>query len=148
MPGRNHTRFPEICEKNDSSSRDLHTLPSRKSPVESSTHIANGPHVEELLEVEVSLGISAQIETRVHVTSRQFGSASFVLALPLHFIDGTFENMESSGDTPGSDAKPDVVSNEDFETLKYQLLGPSLTKAGQDSVDQQKVGLMLSQSCI
>ncbi|KAI9680353.1 MAG: hypothetical protein M1829_001239 [Trizodia sp. TS-e1964] len=25
------------------------------------------------------------------------------------------------------------------ETLKYQLLGPSLTKAGQDSVDQQKV---------
>ncbi|CAI7611377.1 unnamed protein product [Penicillium bialowiezense] len=47
--------------------------------------------------------------------------------------------MESSGDTPGSDAKPEVVSNEDFETLKYQLLGPSLTKAGQDSVDQQKV---------
>lgn len=28
---------------------------------------------------------------------------------------------------------------EDFETLKYQLLGPSLTKAGQDAVDQQKV---------
>lgn len=27
----------------------------------------------------------------------------------------------------------------DFETLKYQLLGPSLTKAGQDAVDQQKV---------
>lgn len=25
------------------------------------------------------------------------------------------------------------------ETLKYHLLGPSLTKAGQDSVDQQKV---------
>lgn len=25
------------------------------------------------------------------------------------------------------------------ETLKYQLLGPSLTKAGQDAVDQQKV---------
>lgn len=28
---------------------------------------------------------------------------------------------------------------EDYETLKYQLLGPSLTKAGQDAVDQQKV---------
>lgn len=25
------------------------------------------------------------------------------------------------------------------DTLKYQLLGPSLTKAGQDTVDQQKV---------
>ncbi|KAI9785571.1 MAG: hypothetical protein M1816_000382 [Peltula sp. TS41687] len=28
---------------------------------------------------------------------------------------------------------------EDHESLKYQLLGPSLTKAGQDAVDQQKV---------
>ena len=27
----------------------------------------------------------------------------------------------------------------EHDTLKYQLLGPSLTKAGQDSVDQQKV---------
>lgn len=25
------------------------------------------------------------------------------------------------------------------DTLKYSLLGPSLTKAGQDTVDQQKV---------
>lgn len=32
-----------------------------------------------------------------------------------------------------------VVS--DHDTLKYHLLGPSLTKAGQDSVDQQKVNL-------
>lgn len=30
-------------------------------------------------------------------------------------------------------------AEEDYETLKYQLLGPSLTKAGQDAVDQQKV---------
>ncbi|KAJ5698065.1 hypothetical protein N7462_000070 [Penicillium macrosclerotiorum] len=35
-----------------------------------------------------------------------------------------------------SDSAPNV---EGFETLKYQLLGPSLTKAGQDAVDQQKV---------
>ena len=28
---------------------------------------------------------------------------------------------------------------EDFKTLKYHLLGPSLTKAGQDAVDQSKV---------
>ncbi|KAJ5313080.1 hypothetical protein PENANT_c018G04161 [Penicillium antarcticum] len=42
--------------------------------------------------------------------------------------------MESSGDKPASE--PEL---EDYGTLKYQLLGPSLTKAGQDSVDQQKV---------
>lgn len=36
--------------------------------------------------------------------------------------------------------KPDPPKREeDFETLKYQLLGPSLTKAGQDAVDQEKV---------
>jgi len=33
----------------------------------------------------------------------------------------------------------DITDEEDYETLKYQLLGPSLTKAGQDAVDQQKV---------
>lgn len=39
-----------------------------------------------------------------------------------------------------ADEKPDSPKGEqDFETLKYQLLGPSLTKAGQDAVDQQKV---------
>lgn len=27
----------------------------------------------------------------------------------------------------------------DHDTLKYSLLGPSLTKAGQDAVDQKKV---------
>ncbi|KAH6620002.1 DNA-directed polymeras-like protein kappa [Boeremia exigua] len=34
--------------------------------------------------------------------------------------------------------QPDVASNE-HDSLKYHLLGPSLTKAGQDTVDQQKV---------
>ena len=34
-------------------------------------------------------------------------------------------------------ASASVVS--DHGTLKYHLLGPSLTKAGQDTVDQQKV---------
>ena len=29
----------------------------------------------------------------------------------------------------------------EHDTLKYHLLGPSLTKAGQDAVDQQKVKL-------
>lgn len=36
------------------------------------------------------------------------------------------------------EAVPGSEVNE-HDTLKYHLLGPSLTKAGQDSVDQQKV---------
>lgn len=32
-------------------------------------------------------------------------------------------------------------------TLKYSLLGPSLTKAGQDSVDQSKVGTHVLTRC-
>ncbi len=34
----------------------------------------------------------------------------------------------------------EVEDGDDFKTLKYHLLGPSLTKAGQDAVDQSKVG--------
>lgn len=37
----------------------------------------------------------------------------------------------------------DVKAITEHGTLKYSLLGPSLTKAGQDSVDQSKVGLLL-----
>ena len=33
----------------------------------------------------------------------------------------------------------EVASKTELETLKHRLLGPSLTKAGQDAVDQQKV---------
>ena len=37
-------------------------------------------------------------------------------------------------------AKDVALKEEDtHDTLKYQLLGPSLTKAGQDAVDQTKV---------
>jgi hypothetical protein len=40
----------------------------------------------------------------------------------------------------GQDAAPHTASPSDqHDSLKYHLLGPSLTKAGQDSVDQQKV---------
>ena len=35
--------------------------------------------------------------------------------------------------------RPDGEDDESHDTLKYQLLGQSLTKAGQDSVDQKKV---------
>jgi DNA polymerase kappa len=39
------------------------------------------------------------------------------------------------------DAERELKSAETVahDTLKYHLLGPSLTKAGQDTVDQQKV---------
>jgi len=42
---------------------------------------------------------------------------------------------------PVKDTRPDLAQEEEenSDTLKYQLLGPSLTKAGQDAVDQQKV---------
>lgn len=32
-----------------------------------------------------------------------------------------------------------ALEEDEFKTLKYHLLGPSLTKAGQDEVDQSKV---------
>jgi DNA polymerase kappa len=36
---------------------------------------------------------------------------------------------------------PSEANNaKDHNTLKYSLLGPSLTKSGQDNVDQQKAG--------
>lgn len=49
--------------------------------------------------------------------------------------------MESPGEQPvdHSYEAPDVQCEEGNDTLKYQLLGPSLTKAGQDAVDQEKV---------
>ncbi|KZF24202.1 DNA-directed polymeras-like protein kappa [Xylona heveae TC161] len=45
------------------------------------------------------------------------------------------ENLVAQED---NNASP-VLTDQEHETLKYHLLGPSLTKAGQDSVDQQKV---------
>lgn len=56
--------------------------------------------------------------------------------------------MEPSGEEPNDDAKAssNAESVEDYETLKYQLLGPSLTKAGQDAVDQRKVSSMPQRS--
>lgn len=40
------------------------------------------------------------------------------------------------------------LKEEDYETLKYHLLGPSLTKAGQDAVDQQKVRVAGDVGCV
>ena len=36
---------------------------------------------------------------------------------------------------------PEGESVHEHDTLKYSLLGPSLTKSGQDNVDQTKVSL-------
>jgi hypothetical protein len=36
---------------------------------------------------------------------------------------------------------PEEKTAAEHETLKYSLLGPSLTKSGQDNVDQQKESL-------
>lgn len=49
----------------------------------------------------------------------------------------------SQSTTEDDHAKPQATKTEvavaEHDTLKYHLLGPSLTKAGQDAVDQQKV---------
>jgi hypothetical protein len=49
--------------------------------------------------------------------------------------DGASENLVP----PDAPALADSALSA-HDTLKYHLLGPSLTKAGQDAVDQKKVG--------
>lgn len=46
------------------------------------------------------------------------------------------EGEAGSETAPG----PSTLPTSEHASLKYSLLGPSLTKAGQDSVDQSKVG--------
>ena len=47
-------------------------------------------------------------------------------------------------------AKPEVDGKivHEHDTLKYSLLGPSLTKSGQDSVDQQKASPFLPRTAL
>ena len=53
--------------------------------------------------------------------------------------NSALEEPEKPKDGEGT-AKDVAPTEEDtHDTLKYQLLGPSLTKAGQDAVDQTKV---------
>ena len=50
--------------------------------------------------------------------------------------------MITNGQGPSSEAVVEAASVSvagEHDTLKYHLLGPSLTKAGQDTVDQHKV---------
>lgn len=50
-------------------------------------------------------------------------------------VDGKDSPVQGIPTKPGS--------SDEHDTLKYHLLGPSLTKAGQDTVDQQKVSHLL-----
>lgn len=47
--------------------------------------------------------------------------------------------MENSSNDEGCAFDSLKIGSRDHDTLKYHLLGPSLTKAGQDQVDQKKV---------
>lgn len=52
--------------------------------------------------------------------------------------DETLQTTSGNAPSISLPTKSEVVVAE-HDTLKYHLLGPSLTKAGQDAVDQQKV---------
>lgn len=52
--------------------------------------------------------------------------------------------MEDVGDSASPKERveePDPSPSQDHKSLKYSLLGPSLLKAGQDTVDQRKVSI-------
>lgn len=80
--------------------------------------------------------------TRVHVTWR-FHHCPLGRNNGLDIVTWRYE-MEGKMAPEGEDEhrsveKEQVVDETEDETLKYHLLGPSLTKAGQDAVDQRKV---------
>lgn len=52
--------------------------------------------------------------------------------------DDAAKSSNDHGDQGVLKAKTEVVIVDEHDSLKYHLLGPSLTKAGQDAVDQQK----------
>lgn len=69
-----------------------------------------------------------------------------------HDSEPTNPPETEDGATERPDGQPDEEkADESHDTLKYHLLGPSLTKSGQDSVDQTKVRpfflLLSSQPC-
>ena len=60
-------------------------------------------------------------------------------------IQGLFPSLDSAMQSQSEEivgkesSSPSNCKEDEYETLKYHLLGPSLTKAGQDAVDQKKV---------
>lgn len=63
-----------------------------------------------------------------------------ILFLPADSSRSTMEATEEKKDATES-AETSINEPKEHGSLKYQLLGPSLTKAGQDEVDQRKVGV-------
>jgi hypothetical protein len=57
--------------------------------------------------------------------------------------NSTMEEAPSVNLAMTAESPPEEKTVAEHETLKYSLLGPSLTKSGQDNVDQQKVGLQI-----
>ncbi|KAH7153012.1 hypothetical protein EDB81DRAFT_718715 [Dactylonectria macrodidyma] len=51
----------------------------------------------------------------------------------------TSSEVQSTDQLPPSNAAPEENEDDNLKTLKYHLLGPSLTKAGLEKVDQTKV---------
>jgi hypothetical protein len=76
------------------------------------------------------------------VTWRLFRGFCLRFILP-SYAPSWLEGMASPGSpvdkNEDKEDQSEPAGEEDYGTLKYQLLGPSLTKAGQDAVDQQKV---------
>lgn len=58
-------------------------------------------------------------------------------------LTGDDTHAEAGEPATSSIAVATVKAAGEHETLKYHLLGPSLTKSGQDTVDQQKVCLRI-----
>lgn len=70
---------------------------------------------------------------------------------PHYASPGSTDAVTSCPEPDDSEAKdspaaPQPIASQ-HATLKYSLLGPSLTKAGQDSVDQSKVGTHVLARC-
>lgn len=54
-------------------------------------------------------------------------------------VDDAPRPSAAMGELPPERPQPSRTPSNEHDSLKYHLLGPSLTKAGQDTVDQQKV---------
>ena len=65
-------------------------------------------------------------------------NASMATPAPPPDLRQSTRAMRAEAHAPEAPQPPDAASTE-HDSLKYHLLGPSLTKAGQDTVDQQKV---------
>ena len=86
---------------------------------------------------QVRAGDVRQSRHYVIVNSKDFRlSLAILLTLGSTMLSAP---QSPTADKPSADGKETDSSATGHETLKYSLLGPSLTKAGQDSVDQSKV---------